>query len=65
METMVFVVRVAVDQNVIALSQDRTDDRTPLEVVSDEIESNLQSVPYVKTASVQQVPHANLVQGLD
>jgi hypothetical protein len=54
MKRMQFVVEVVVEPHVIAWSQDRADDRTPLEVVSDEIESNLHSVPYVRFVHVQQ-----------
>jgi hypothetical protein len=50
-----FLIYVDVDPTVVAWSQDRADDRTPLEVVSDEIESNLHSVPYVKSTSIKGV----------
>lgn len=54
MTKMTFVVEVIVEPHIITWSQDRKDDRTPLEVVSDEIESNLDSVPYVRSVSVKQ-----------
>ena len=54
---LTFIVHVTVEPATIALSQDGTDDRSPLEVVSDEIESNLASVPYVKYVSIKGASH--------
>lgn len=53
-EELTFTVHVTVDPRVVVLAQDRSDNRSPAEVVADEIESNLDSVPYVKDVSVRQ-----------
>jgi hypothetical protein len=52
MRRYTFTVSVAIEPSVLVLSQDGADDRTPIEVVSDEIESNLDSVPYVRSVQV-------------
>ena len=53
--TAVITVRVTYDPVSIRLSQLSGDDRTPIEVVSDEVESNLDSVPYVRRVDVQKI----------
>jgi hypothetical protein len=52
-DAYVFKVYVVVDPAVVKQSQGPADARSPEDVVADEIESNLDSVPYVKRVVVR------------
>jgi hypothetical protein len=51
-----FTVYVIVDPAVVRQSQGHGDHRTPQDVVADEIESNLDSVPYVDHVVIRRRP---------
>ena len=52
--TLTLTVHVIVDTDTLLLTLDNQDDRLPSEVVADEVQSNLESVPYVHGVEVKQ-----------